>query len=125
MTMQTLTIGGQEFVLLAKHDFQRLAAQARRQTEDDYWTQADLKAEADARSKKQRPIAFEQVRARIGRARKWTGQRPPGTPMSGGRWQVELLPVARTAPKSIEVGKGSDRSFFGPILPLECEAKTL
>jgi hypothetical protein len=36
MTLQTLTIGRQEFVLIAKRDFQKLAEQAQRQTEDDY-----------------------------------------------------------------------------------------
>lgn len=61
MTLQTLTIGKREFVLIGKRDFQKLAAQAQRQTEDDYWTQAALHAEAKARSKKERPIAFEQV----------------------------------------------------------------
>jgi hypothetical protein len=42
MTLQTLKIGNKEFVLLAKRDFEKLAAQARRQTEDEYWTDAAL-----------------------------------------------------------------------------------
>jgi hypothetical protein len=61
MTLQTLKIGNREFVLLTKRDFEKLAAQAQRQTEDDYWTQAALRAEADARSRKEKPIPFEQV----------------------------------------------------------------
>jgi hypothetical protein len=65
MTLQTLTIGKQEFVLIAKRDFQKLAAQAQRQTEDDYWTQAALDAEAKARSRKEKPIAFEQVECEL------------------------------------------------------------
>jgi hypothetical protein len=73
MTLQTLTIGKQEFVLLAKRDFEKLAAQAQRQTEDDYWTQSALHAEAKARSRKEKPIAFEQVERELD-ARK--GARP-------------------------------------------------
>ncbi len=61
MTVQTLKIGKREFVLVPKRDFERLAAQARRQTEDDYWTQSALEAEARARSRRDKPIAFEDV----------------------------------------------------------------
>lgn len=61
MTLQTLKIGKQEFVLVAKRDFDKLTAQARRQTEDEYWTETALRAEAKARSKGEKPIAFEQV----------------------------------------------------------------
>ena len=61
MTLQTLTIGKQEFVLIAKREFKRLAEQAQRQTEDDYWTQAALRAEANAKSKKEKPIPFDEV----------------------------------------------------------------
>lgn len=61
MTMQTLKIGKREFVLLAKRDFDKLAAQAQRQTEDDYWTDAALKAEAQSRAKREKPIPLEQV----------------------------------------------------------------
>jgi len=79
MTLQTLKIGRQEYILLAKRDFQKLAAQARRQTEDDYWTQAALKAEADARAKGEKPIPFEQIEreldARKLRSRKRRGRR--------------------------------------------------
>ena len=61
MTLQTIRIGKREFVLLAKRDFKKLAAQARRQTEDDYWTTAALAAEVDARAKGEKPIPFEAV----------------------------------------------------------------
>ena len=61
MTLQTLNIGGRQFVLVAKRDFDKLAAQARRQTEDDYWTESALQAEAKARAKGGKPIPFEQV----------------------------------------------------------------
>lgn len=61
MTLRTLKIGGREFILLPKRDFQKLAAQADRQMEDDYWTQAALAAEASAKSNKERPIPFHDV----------------------------------------------------------------
>ena len=61
MTLQTLKIGKREFVLLAKREFDKLAAQAQRQTEDDYWTETALRAEAKARSKKEKPIAFQDI----------------------------------------------------------------
>jgi len=69
MTPQMITIDKREFVLLAKRDFQKLAAQAQRQTEDDYWTQAALKAEAHARAKKQKPVDFESVVSAIDAAK--------------------------------------------------------
>jgi hypothetical protein len=65
MTLQTLKIGKREFVLLTRRDFEKLATQAQRQTEDDYWTQAAWRAEADARSRKEKPIPFEQVEREI------------------------------------------------------------
>lgn len=61
MTLQTLKIGGREFILLPKRDFQKLAAQAERQMEDDYWTEAALAAEGSAKSKKEKPIPFDEV----------------------------------------------------------------
>ena len=61
MTLQTLTIGKREFILLARSDFDKLAAQAERQLDDDYWTNAALEAEAKARSKREKPIPFKQV----------------------------------------------------------------
>jgi hypothetical protein len=61
MTLQTLRIGNREYVLLAKRDFEKLAAQARKQSEDDYWTESALKAEAKARTKREKPIPFEDI----------------------------------------------------------------
>ena len=61
MTLQKLKIGKQEYVLLAKRDFEKLAAKARRQIEDDYWTETALKTEAEMRAKGQKPIPFAQV----------------------------------------------------------------
>ena len=65
MTLQTLKIAGREFVLLSKRDFQKLAAQARRQSEDDYWTNAALAAEARAKSRGETPIPFEIVERQL------------------------------------------------------------
>ena len=75
MTLQTLKLGRREFVLLGKRDFERLAAQAQRQTEDDYWTRAALQAEAKARSKKEKPIAFAQVARELEARQKARGGR--------------------------------------------------
>lgn len=61
MTLQTLKIGNKDFVLLPKRDFEKLAAQADRQMEDDYWTESALQAEAKALSRREKPIAFEEV----------------------------------------------------------------
>ena len=61
MTVQTLKIGRREFILLAKRDFEKLASQAQRQTEDDYWTRSALDAEARSRSRGENPIPFEAV----------------------------------------------------------------
>ena len=61
MTLQTIKIGKREYILLAKRDFNKLAAQAQRQSEDDYWTSAALEAEAKARARNEKPIPFEQV----------------------------------------------------------------
>jgi hypothetical protein len=61
MTVQTLKIGRREFILLSKRDFAKLAEQAGRQTEDDYWTKAALNAEAKSRAKKEKAIPFEDI----------------------------------------------------------------
>lgn len=37
MVLQTLIIGDQECVVIAKRDFKKLVAQAQLATEDDYW----------------------------------------------------------------------------------------
>jgi hypothetical protein len=76
MTLQTFKIGRREFVLLARRDFEKLAAQAQRQTEDDYWTTAALEAEARARSNREKPIPFEQVERELdARRRRPVGRR--------------------------------------------------
>jgi hypothetical protein len=75
MTLQTLKIGKKEYVLLAKRDFQRLAAQAERQIEDDYWTEAALKAEAEARAKGEKPIPFEQIERELDARKLRSGKR--------------------------------------------------
>ena len=61
MTVQSLRIGKQKYYLIAKRDLDRLAEQARRQMEDDYWIRMALKAEADARAKGEKPIPLEEV----------------------------------------------------------------
>ena len=52
MTVQTLKIGKREFVLLSKRDFERLAAQARRQSEQDRQDAADA---AESRRRRKEP----------------------------------------------------------------------
>jgi len=42
MAVQTLEIGKREFVLLPKRDFERMAAQARRQNEQDRQDAGDV-----------------------------------------------------------------------------------
>ena len=82
MTLQTLKIGKREFVLLTKSDFKKLAAQANRQTEDDYWTEAALRAEAKARSNKEKPIPFEDLERELA-ARKAPASTPRRRTRSG------------------------------------------
>ena len=74
MAPQTLKIGKREYVLLAKRDFEKLAAQAQKQAEDDYWTETALKAEAKARGKREKPIPFEEIECELD-AMKRTGRR--------------------------------------------------
>ena len=50
MTVQTLKIGRREFVLVPKRDFERIAAQARRQNEQDRQDAGDV-AESRRRMK--------------------------------------------------------------------------
>lgn len=61
MTLQTLKIRGQEFVLIAKRDFEKLAARAQGSAEEEYWTRTALDAEAEARAKGEKPIPFADV----------------------------------------------------------------
>jgi hypothetical protein len=62
MTLQTLRIGGREFILLPKPEFQKLASQAQRQTADDYWTRS-----------RPRPAQSLKGKSRF-RSRKWNGK---------------------------------------------------
>ena len=75
MTLQTLKIGNREYVLLAKRDFEKLAAQARRQAEDDYWTESALRAEAKARAKREKPIPFEVIERELDAPQKGKSRR--------------------------------------------------
>ena len=77
MAFQTLKIGRPEFILLAKSDFEKLASQARRQSEDDYWTQSALDAEARAKAGRQRPIPFEQIERELDARKRATNSRRP------------------------------------------------
>jgi len=70
MTMQTLKIGKREFVLLARRDFDKLAAPAQKQLEDDYWTNAAHEAEQKARTKGEKPIPFEYIERELDERRK-------------------------------------------------------
>ena len=96
MTVQTIKIGRQEFILVSKRDFERLAAQARRQTEDDYWTNAALEAEARARSKREKPIPFEQVERQLEARRRMlpTPSRSPGSSTPKSFWLRSFRPTA-------------------------------
>jgi hypothetical protein len=75
MVLQTLKIGKQEFVLLPKSDFKKLAAQAQRQIEDDYWTREALKAEAESRARAETPILFEDVERELDARKPKGGQK--------------------------------------------------
>ncbi len=66
MTVQTLKIGKREFVLVPKRDFERLAAQARKQTEHERRDAGDV-AESRRRMKEPGGSTLAQVRARLGR----------------------------------------------------------
>ena len=73
MTLQTLKIGNKEFVLLARRDFDKLAAQADRQTEDEYWTKTALAAEAKAKAKEEKAIPFEQLECELDAVKRGRG----------------------------------------------------
>ena len=75
MTVQTLKIGKREFVLIPKRDFDLLASQAQRQTEDDYWTEAALRAESEARAKGEKPIPLEEVERELDALRRRKNKR--------------------------------------------------
>ena len=79
MTLQTIRIGRREFILLDRRDFDKLAAQAQRQSEDDYWTRAALRAEARARARNEKPVPFEAIERELeARRRGRNGARAAG-----------------------------------------------
>jgi hypothetical protein len=66
MSVQTLKIGKREFVLVPKRDFERLAARARKQTEQEIQDAGDA-AQSRRRMKEHGGSTLAQVRARLGR----------------------------------------------------------
>jgi hypothetical protein len=66
MTVQTLKIGKREFVLLSKRDFERLAAQARRQSEQNRQDAGDV-AESRRRRKEPGGTTLAELRAKLRR----------------------------------------------------------
>ena len=65
MTVQTLKIGKRDFVVLPKRDFERLAAQARKQIDQDRQDAGDA-AESRRRMKEPGGSSLAQVRAKLG-----------------------------------------------------------
>ena len=65
MTVQTLKIGKQEFVVLPKRDYERIAAQAGRQADQDRQDAGDV-AESRRRMKEPGGITLAQMRAKLG-----------------------------------------------------------
>ncbi len=70
MAAQTLKLAGKQYVLLPAKEYRQLKGRARpavkvARSEDDYWTDAALKAEADARAKGDKPIPLEAVEAEL------------------------------------------------------------
>jgi hypothetical protein len=63
MTVQTLMIGKREFVLVPKRDFERIAAQARRQDEQDRQDAGDV-AESRRRMKEPGGVGAKAERSR-------------------------------------------------------------
>ena len=64
MTVQTLKIGRREFVLLPKRDFERIAAQALRQNEQDRQDAGDV-AESRRRMKEPGGITLAEMRRKL------------------------------------------------------------
>lgn len=75
MTVQTIKIGKREFVLLPKRDFEKLTSQARLQSEDDYWAESALKAEARAKARGEKPIPFAEVEKKLDARNRAGGKR--------------------------------------------------
>jgi hypothetical protein len=66
MTLQTLKIGKREFVVVPKRDYDRLAAQAHRQAEQDRQDAGDV-AESGRRMKEAGGATLDELRARLKR----------------------------------------------------------
>jgi len=66
VTVQTLKIGKREFVLVPKRDFERLAAQARRQDEQDRQDAGDV-AESRRRRKERGGITLAKLSRKLRR----------------------------------------------------------
>jgi hypothetical protein len=66
MTVQTLKIGKREFVLVPKCDFERIAAQARRQSEQERQDAGDV-AESRRRMKGPGGITLRELRKKLRR----------------------------------------------------------
>jgi hypothetical protein len=66
MTVQSLKIGKGEFVLVPKREFERLAARARKQAEQEARDAGDV-TESRRRMKEPGGSTSAQVRARLGR----------------------------------------------------------
>jgi len=64
MTVQTLKIGRREFVLLPKRDFERIAALARRQNEQDRQDAGDV-AESRRRIKEPGGTTLAEMRRKL------------------------------------------------------------
>mgnify|MGYP001465235972 CR=1 FL=1 len=69
MTVQTLKIGKSEFVILPKRDFERIAAQARRQAEQDRQDAGDV-AESRRRMKESGGATLAELRKKLKKPRK-------------------------------------------------------
>jgi len=65
MTVQTLKLGGREFVVLPKRQFERMAAQAQKQADQDRQDAGDV-AESRRRMKEPGGVSLAELRARLG-----------------------------------------------------------
>jgi hypothetical protein len=63
--MQTVKLGKEEYVLIAKRDFQRMAAQAERQNQQDQQDAGDL-AEVKRRKSRGSAKPYSELRKKLG-----------------------------------------------------------
>ena len=66
MTVQTLKIGKREFVVVAKPDFERIVAKARKQDAQEVQDSGDV-AESRRRLKESGGVTLAKLRAKLGR----------------------------------------------------------